>query len=68
MKGDTWMQIGEHGREMLCKCLGNGNSEWKCDFTDMCEFGKDEVKKYYAPGDSWTYVHEGQDLTGHKCQ
>ena len=37
MKGEKWEQIGEKGRRMLCECVGNGNSEWRCIPIDMCE-------------------------------
>lgn len=37
LKGEKWEQTAANGRKMLCECLGNGNSEWHCDYIDMCE-------------------------------
>ena len=48
-KGETWERRLENGRKMECKCLGNNNSEWHCDYVDMCE----HQKVLYLPGETW---------------
>ena len=37
---------------MECECLGNNNSEWHCDYIDMCEHNK----ILYYPQDTWLLV------------
>ena len=39
MKGEKWIKWDEknQGRKMNCECIGNGNSEWSCEYVDMCQ-------------------------------